>query len=405
MRIIILILIVAMLPLRVSAQEAELPAEKPDPLVILRSADEALGKLEVLTFKVHTYGVGPLATRSPETRASVQMRRASARDPIGWTFRVEGTARHAADVRRLLTAYDGREVRSVREHEKAVIEGTWESSADPMSDGAGWSVAWVVRWRELVSRPFGEGGRPWPAHYEGVSIIDGTTCDVIHVDYSETDDRNLFNGWWHIGREDRLPRRLELHLLDQRDGYFITDISELEPGAEVETARFAIATPEGYELRAAERPAQRTARGRRPAGVPFGELAPDWTLKDPEGREHTLSDYRGRLVIMDFWATWCGPCLRAMPGLQALHEKYAERGVVIFGINCWESGDPEAMMKEKGYTYTLLLEGDPVAAMYSVSGIPTFYVISPEGRVAHVAVGFDPQMEAKLEEIIDALLP
>jgi peroxiredoxin len=94
-----------------------------------------------------------------------------------------------------------------------------------------------------------------------------------------------------------------------------------------------------------------------------------------------------------------------MPGLQTLHERYKDQGVVIFGINCWESGDPEALMQREGYTYTLLLDGDPVAAQYMVSGIPTFYVISPDGRVAHHAVGFDPRMEQKLEEVIDAFLP
>jgi thiol-disulfide isomerase/thioredoxin len=378
----------------------------PDAAVIMRAADEALTQLGALSFTVKTRGIGALATRSPQVEAEAHIRRASQRDPVGWTFRVEGTAQRGEQSLRLLTVYDGREVRSLREHEQAVIGGTWDDSADPMSDGAGWALTWIVRWSELVSRPFGDGGRPFLTRHEGVVEIDGTLCDVIYIDYSETADPNLFDAWWYIAREDALPRRVELHLVDHRfgDGFHITTITGLQPDAEMPSETFTLRTPDGFEFRSPEAP-ERATRAARRAGIPFGEVAPEWTLKDPAGREHTLSDYRGKVVVMDFWATWCGPCLRAMPGLQTLHEKYKDQGVVIFGINCWESGDPEALMQREGYTYTLLLDGDPVAAQYMVSGIPTFYVVSPDGRIAHHAIGFDPRMEQKLEEVIDALLP
>lgn len=389
------------------AQEApEAAAEsQPDAAAIMRSADQAMRKLETLAFKVRTHGVGAMATRGPQTRAVAQIRRASDRNPVGWMFRAEGRALRGEEDRSFLTAFDGRQVRTIREHEKLVLESNWENSAEPMADGAGFALTWIVRWQDLVSQPFAGEVPAWMTRYEGVMDVDGALCDVIYVDYSEIRDPNLYDAWWFIAREDSLPRRVDMHMVDRAgEGFFTTMIADLQPDAPVESAMLRLETPEGYQVRAAEEPKPVVARGRRPVGVPIGELAPDWTLKDPSGAEHTLSDYRGKVVIMDFWATWCGPCLRAMPGLQALHEKYGQ-GVVIFGINCWESGDPEALMAKEGYTYTLLLEGDPVAALYSVSGIPTFYVISPEGRVAHHAVGFDPQMEEKLEEFIDALLP
>jgi thiol-disulfide isomerase/thioredoxin len=232
-------------------------------------------------------------------------------------------------------------------------------------------------------------------------------CDVVYVDYSETTDPTLFDGWWFIAREDSLPRRFDMHLVDHRhgDGFLVTTLSDFRPAAALETAQLTLATPDGFESHEAETPRPRAARSARPVGIAVGELAPDWSLFDPSGKEHKLSDYRGKVVVMDFWATWCGPCLRAMPALQALHEAYKNDDVVIFGINCWESGDPEALMKKEGYTYTLLLDGDPVATQYSVSGIPTFYIVGPDGRIAHHAVGFDPRMEEKLEKIIESLLP
>jgi thiol-disulfide isomerase/thioredoxin len=400
--ILVLYLLLVALPV-VHAQNDEPEERQPDPLAIMRSADEAIGRLDSLALNVHSRGIGTLATRSPETHGDVLLRRASGRDPLGWAFHIEGTARHGEDTRRLLTAYDGRGVRSIREHEEAVIESPWEHSADPMSDGAGWSLIWLVRWGELVSRPFGGEGRPWRARYEGVAEVDGTVCDVVNVDYSETPDPNLFSAWWFIGRDDSLPRRVDLHMVDHRhgDGFLLITLSGLRPDAPVDSDLFTLATPEGFELRAAERPAVSTSRRGRPTGVPFGEIAPDWTLEDPTGREHSLSDYRGKVVVMHFWATWCPPCRRAMPGLQALHEKHKDRGLVVFGVNSWESGDPVAHMDAEGYKYTLLLDGDAVAGLYSVSALPTIYVISPEGRIAHHAVGGS----AGLEDVIDALLP
>src|SRR5215216_2507820 len=81
-----------------------------------------------------------------------------------------------------------------------------------------------------------------------------------------------------------------------------------------------------------------------------GDAAPDWKLTDPRGRAHTLAEYRGKVVVLDFWATWCGPCTRVMPRLEKLHRKYGAQGLVVFGINSFETGDPAAMMKKKGYT-------------------------------------------------------
>jgi thiol-disulfide isomerase/thioredoxin len=405
MRHLLVVLMMAAVSIGAYAQEE--PPESPpaDPAAIMRSADAAIKKIEALSVTIHARGIGALATRTPELQVAANLRRAGEREPMGWHFRVEGAATSGGERRELLTAYDGREVRSVRAHEKSVVSGSWQNSAEPMADGAGWALTWIIRWGELVSQPFGDGGRAMARH-DGTATVEGELCDVVYVDYSETSDPTLFDGWWFIARSDSLPRRFDMHLVDHRsgDGFLITTLSDLAPGAEVETARLTLPTPEGFESKAAAEPRERVSR-RRPAGIAPGEMAPDWALMDPSGKEHRLSDYRGKVVIMDFWATWCGPCLRAMPGLQALHESYKDDDVVIFGINCWESGDPEALMKDEGYSYTLLLEGDPVATQYSVSGIPTFYIVGPDGRIAHHAVGFDPLMEEKLEKIIESLLP
>ncbi|MBC7834818.1 MAG: TlpA family protein disulfide reductase [Phycisphaerales bacterium] len=138
------------------------------------------------------------------------------------------------------------------------------------------------------------------------------------------------------------------------------------------------------------------AKGGAPA---VGDTAPDWTLNDAEGSPHKLSDYKGKVVVLDFWATWCGPCVKAMPSVQRLHEKYKDKGVKVFGVNTWEKGDAPKFMKDKGFTYGLLMKGDDVAKAYGVNGIPTFYVIGHDGKVVFHEVG-KPE-DAKITKAID----
>jgi thiol-disulfide isomerase/thioredoxin len=125
----------------------------------------------------------------------------------------------------------------------------------------------------------------------------------------------------------------------------------------------------------------------RAALLSVGDPAPDWQLTDPRGRTHTLSEYRGRVVVLDFWATWCGPCARVMPRLEKLQQKYRERGVVVFGVNSFETGDPVAAMSRKGYTYTLLLKGEEMAPAYGVKSLPVVYVIGADGKVIYSHAG------------------
>src|SRR5437762_3020166 len=79
--------------------------------------------------------------------------------------------------------------------------------------------------------------------------------------------------------------------------------------------------------------------------LPVGTAAPDWELTDGEGKLQTLAQYRGKIVVLDFSATWCGSCAAVMPQMQKLHEKYQDKGVVVFGVSTWEQKDPAAAMQ------------------------------------------------------------
>lgn len=198
---------------------------------------------------------------------------------------------------------------------------------------------------------------------------------------------------WSISIEDDLPRRVERFMAD-RDGNplsIVLEIEDLEVNSGVPDSLFTLDLPATEVITYS-------------AFLKVGTLAPDWILQSRDGAEVSLQDLRGRIVILDFWATWCGPCAAVMPAIQAVHEQYSEEEVVVFGVNVWETGDPLAFMDDNGYTYGLLLSGDQVAEDYMVSGIPTMYILDREGRVAFVEVGANPDIQELLVASIEGLL-
>ena len=118
--------------------------------------------------------------------------------------------------------------------------------------------------------------------------------------------------------------------------------------------------------------------------------APDFTLTDQFGETHTLSDYQGQTVFLNFWATWCGPCKMEMPDIQALYENWDENAgdLVVLGVagpNIGREGSAEdiaAFLEENGYTYPVVM--DDTGALfyqYGISAYPTTFMIDPEGNV------------------------
>ncbi len=405
-------------------------AADPDGATLLKQADAALRGAESLTLKVHAHAIGAKAIRTPEVRAEVRLAKAGKKADFPWAFRVEGATHWtdasraaqapkgadalelpAAGESRFTTAFDGKVVRTLRE--KLSIEGAWRVRDEAMREGAGFAIAWLERWPELVSDPF-SGEAALKTRLEGTGAVEGTPCDIVYVDYSDLNDPSLFDGWWYIGRSDHLPRRVELNFRENAgDGFIVVDITP-QSGASFDAASLALAAPEGYTVRQAKEPdrASRSARGGGGGGggeagppIKVGDLAPDFSLEDPQGKIHNLSDYRGKVVLLDFWATWCGPCRAAMPGMQKLHEKFGAKGLVVLGMNSWENDDPVAFMKDQGITYQLLLKADEAAAKYMVTGIPTFYLIGPDGRIVDGSVGFDRNAEERLGAKIEPLLP
>jgi cytochrome c biogenesis protein CcmG, thiol:disulfide interchange protein DsbE len=140
--------------------------------------------------------------------------------------------------------------------------------------------------------------------------------------------------------------------------------------------------------------------------IKVGQPAPDFSLLDLSNQPVTLRSFRGRkVVLLDFWATWCGPCRMAMPGLQDLYERFHERGLEILSLNQGESADEvRRFMERNKYAFHALLDSrEAVGNAYGVRGIPTLVLVNKQGDVQWIRVGYSPD-EQELRGSIERLI-
>jgi thiol-disulfide isomerase/thioredoxin len=134
----------------------------------------------------------------------------------------------------------------------------------------------------------------------------------------------------------------------------------------------------------------RAAPAETPATAIVSQAAPVWKLKDLDGREIGSEQLKGKVVVVDFWATWCVPCIGEIPGYIDLQKKYAADGLVIVGISLDQKG-PDHVRKfaeSKGMNYRIAMADDNVADLFGgLAVIPTTFLINREGRIVHRKVG------------------
>lgn len=135
-----------------------------------------------------------------------------------------------------------------------------------------------------------------------------------------------------------------------------------------------------------------------------GDIAPDFSLETFDGQPLKLSDLRGRIVVINFWASWCAPCRTEAPELQAIWEDYGARGVVVIGVNWLDAErDARAFMDEFGMTYPNAPDtGETVGRMYRITGAPENFVIDQNGVVVQTIAG--PTTYDSLTTMLDDLL-
>lgn len=139
-----------------------------------------------------------------------------------------------------------------------------------------------------------------------------------------------------------------------------------------------------------------------------GFLAPDFTLDTLDGSKITLSELRGKIVVINLWATWCPPCRAETPALEKAYEQYKDSGVVILGVNLTNQdslSDVKAFIQEFKLTYPILLDRDGSVnnTLYQIKGLPSTFFVNREGIIRTVVVG-GPMSETFIRSKIEALL-
>lgn len=122
--------------------------------------------------------------------------------------------------------------------------------------------------------------------------------------------------------------------------------------------------------------------------VSEGDLAPDFTAQTADGSTFVLSEQKGKVVLLNFWATWCGPCVREMPAFEKLHQEYGEE-VAILTVNCMEDKDTvDRFISDNGYTFPIAYDVEgAVCIKYPSDGIPYTLVIGKDGIVQNIYLG------------------
>lgn len=136
-------------------------------------------------------------------------------------------------------------------------------------------------------------------------------------------------------------------------------------------------------------------------------VAPDFALKTLEGQEITLTGLKGKVILLDFWATWCGPCKESVPHLSDLYKNYRDKGFELIGMSTDKEGDIEMVrrfVKSMDIPYPIIMTPDEVVRKYKVTGLPTTILIDRRGKTREKIVGFNSvigkQIISKVEELI-----
>lgn len=139
---------------------------------------------------------------------------------------------------------------------------------------------------------------------------------------------------------------------------------------------------------------------------PVNTPAPDFTLKATDGENLRFAEYRGQVVLVNFWASWCGPCRQEMPLLDQLHKKYAPLGFTVLGVNVdQDAKQARAMLDKVPVTFPVVLDSQSaVSKSYQVVAMPTTVIVDRSGNARYVHHGYKPGDEAEYLKHVRALL-
>lgn len=140
--------------------------------------------------------------------------------------------------------------------------------------------------------------------------------------------------------------------------------------------------------------------------LPIGQAAPDFTLKNLAGKNLNLAEQRGNIILINFWASWCGPCRKEMPVLQKLQDKYQDLGVQVWGINVEQENQAgKDFLADLSLSFPIFFDPtNTLSKTYQVEAMPTTVIIDRDGHVRYVYKGYKEGYEKKYAKAIKTLI-
>lgn len=199
------------------------------------------------------------------------------------------------------------------------------------------------------------------------------------------------------------PGALIDHVAIPADGVYTLVVTQQNQAVQEGTFTIRVSESEQQEVSTSD-PSISGASGEAVVGLEVGNLAPEFASQTVEGEAVSLADYRGKVVILNFWATWCGPCKVEMPEFQAAYEQFSGKDFAVVAVNFGETGATiGAFQSELGLTFPLVMDerGD-IQEQFGVFSYPTTYVLNPQGVITQKIVG--PMTASQVETLVNAAL-
>ena len=380
----------------------------------LQAAHDALQTATSFSYHCQMKGTGGMMSMLPEITSEVVM----VRDPQTkeWVGKIYGTRAAVAEMPASNFAiYTKGNLRIwIDDDRKEVTERPIEQATNEQVQSA---AAGSVR-ELLLPEPFATALTSTTIAAEAPVTVDGVQCDVVYTDPGENQTK-----FRYLLGPDHMPRRVDQIIkgggLDMSQSWTLSNVKINTP---IPMDDVKVRVPQGYTYLPAFAPpppaapsgsaptavvTTPTAPAAKQVGTAVNDLAPEFDLAGPDGKHVTLSSLKGSVVVLDFWGTWCIPCQKAAPAIEALHQKYKDQGVKIFGLAVREANDqnPTNYMKDHSLTYGLLLQADAVARSYKVRVFPTYIVIGRDGAIAHISTkNKEDEASTDLTEAIEKAL-
>jgi len=241
--------------------------------------------------------------------------------------------------------------------------------------------------------------------------IDGKDCITLSLTLNDANKGPLtlnFDSQTHLLRRASLNMEDAFEKAGRADitnALYRVDYTTIQSNGPLKGEQFAWVPPSGAkDMATAKAEAQAEADEEAgPAAALAGKPASDFTLDDMDGKPVTLSEMKGSVVILDFWATWCGPCVASLPHLNKVYKDFQKDGLKVYALNQREDKQKVAdFITNKNLTIPVLLDKEGnVAKQYLVTGIPQTVLIGKDGVVKKVIVGFNPDGDEELRGLIE----